>query len=105
MELLTRPRAGWDPRKAVTACNKAGQNPLHFAAAMGCGESCVAILRAAPEAVSMSDHRRRSPAAWAARRGHAVLCCLASLSCSVPPEKGRDVALRFPGSGVSSMLQ
>eukprot|EP00884_Botryococcus_braunii_P022191 jgi/Botrbrau1/8656/Bobra.0087s0010.1 len=47
VQMILRSGAPWDAAKAAVATNKAGQTPLHFAAAMACPESAAAILKTA----------------------------------------------------------
>ena len=64
--------AGWSAAQAVKLRNKIGQTPLHCAAFAGCWASAALLYNAAPEVTLWRDRRDLTPAACAARRGHAV---------------------------------
>ena len=64
----------------INAGNKLGMTPLHLGAYMGHLSIVVILLNAGANPL-VRDERKRTPAAWAARRGH----ILSSWQPSVPP--------------------
>jgi len=84
--------AGARSAAVAGARSKAGQAPLHVAAAAGAGPTAAVLLSAAPTVATESCRRQRTPAQWAAARGHMGLAAAlaagdaaAAAVCAPPP--------------------
>ena len=87
--------------KVASAANRAGQAPLHAAAAAGSGACCALLVTAGPALLRENCKRGWSPAEWASRRGHEALSKALGLEAAAAAAKVAALALAAADEGKS----